>query len=354
MVLAPLSAGAHSLANEAGVGTTQPTPQNPRTGNFSNLFTASADLNDALSLRFDLSFTHDNPTPSAVGLPAESGGNIFTYSLGADVLAGEHFLFGATLDVSPRSRQDTNMPVTFLNPVTSSPEEANLRLRTLSSLAGGMIDVGYSTAGDSDFELTADAALGVSRYGTSQEIIGITTRNGPVRTEDVIRRCETTTTLAERLACRSLLPALQAHDASSLVQARAALGVTATLWQDTDVGLSVAGYLYDQDPTQVGYFSVLSLGRSMTLGNGVALAPLQLTVRPSVARRWGNLSVDLSYQLGRYVADEGGNHLLGLKVAYRFNKSLKAWLRLTGQVDVAPELPPLRSSGLGAGVRYSF
>jgi hypothetical protein len=351
-VAVPLGAGAHSLSDEVSVAGTELTPRNPRTGNLSNLFTGMLDINDWLGARFDFSFTRDNPTPPTPGSPAfVTGANILTYSLGVDVALGENFFLSGAADLTPRTQQRSVVP--FIDSATGQEVDAHAFLVTGSRLFGAAVNAGYGSAGSSNLEVNVDAALGFTRYSSNLDVQGIETPRGTFRAGQIVQYCQTASTRSAREMCRTLLPAL-ARRSDTLNELRAGLGAFLTLWQDTDVGLSGAAYFYDKDPTEVGYFSVVALGRSVLAGSTLQIAPLQFTVRPSVTRRFGDLSLDLSYQYGRYVADEGSNHLIALKVSYRFNRSFKAWLRLSGQSDVAPELTPLRSASLGLGVRWTF
>jgi len=63
---------------------------------------------------------------------------------------------------------------------------------------------------------------------------------------------------------------------------RLSANVSATLFTDTDVTLSGDYYVYQQNPAQVGFFTLVAPGR----GAGVPIAPL----RYEVGRRWSTAS----------------------------------------------------------------
>src|SRR5205085_7319885 len=82
---------------------------------------------------------------------------------------------------------------------------------------------------------------------------------------------------------------------------RFSANVSATLFTDTDVTLSGDYYVYQQNPAQVGFFTLVAAGR----GAGVPIAPLRYEVRPEVVHRFGDLSARLWVQAGEYVPGTG-------------------------------------------------
>ena len=127
---------------------------------------------------------------------------------------------------------------------------------------------------------------------------------------------------------------------------------TAVVSQDTDLTLSGDYYVYDQDPAQVGYYSIAAVGR---LGNGLPIAPLQFTVRPEVAHRWGAFSAKIWLQGGRYVAgagqSTGGG---GVRLQYKFSKVFRLWVSGSGQRDVDEQGAETKSGTLALGAGYRF
>ena len=353
LLLAPALAAAHSISDEVGGAVTQPTVQNPRSGNLYNILSGSFDLSDAFTLGVDLGLTLDPPMRAQGGASfGSSGGRVLNGALLLDFLPSEHFLLGVSLDFSPRSRTESATTVLFTNSL-GTLVTADALLRSTSSSFGAGLTASYATAGESNLEFTFDGAVGFSRDNTVQSISSIETPRGMVQADEVIRSCENATTLSLETLCRSLLPVLRAEP-STLSQLRLSLGVTATLFEDTDIGLGGTLYLYDRDPTRVGYFSLMAMGRMVLLGNGMAVAPILFTASPALSHRFGNLSADLSYQYSRYLADLGSGHAFSLRLAYRFSQGFQLWLRPGLQLDVQPGAEPIRSFALSAGVRFSF
>ena len=114
--------------------------------------------------------------------------------------------------------------------------------------------------------------------------------------------------------------------------------MTAIVEQDTDLTLSGDYYHYEEDPTQVGFFSVATAGRTLvTGGNGVPIAPLRYLLRPEVVHRFGDFSAKLWVTTGRYVtwARHSATH----------GQTLSPFAQLTWKSLETVELSP--------GVRYS-
>ena len=104
----------------------------------------------------------------------------------------------------------------------------------------------------------------------------------------------------------------------------------------------------------MGYFSVVAVGRTISTGGGIPLAPLQYSVRPSLQRRFGGFSLDGSYQFGRYVADLGTSHAVSVRAQYRFSKAWRAWVRVGGQVDLDADGNSTGAGSVAAGLRATF
>ena len=167
-----------------------------------------------------------------------------------------------------------------------------------------------------------------------QAIRALQVRGQPVSAERITELCARARNTA---GCQQATAALGNHP-DSLLQARLALGVTETLYDHTDIGVRGAYSLYNQDPTSAGYFSVATAGRGEdpSLGQGVPVAPLKYTVRPSVAHRFGKLGLNLSYEYGHYVGAEGESHAVGFKASYKLSKCWRMWLAGEDRADFDP------------------
>ncbi|HLL52441.1 MAG TPA: hypothetical protein VK447_02785 [Myxococcaceae bacterium] len=353
----PASALAHSVSTELTLGANQRTQQNPRSGFLSDTVTGVAELSEQVSLNAVVGLTRDNATQvqsgSVFAEHVPRGGTILNGSVGADWLPSERWTLGAAVDVSPRSTTYSDTTVLFEENLTGRTAEADALLRTVSSSFGLAAFAGWMTGGESDVETAVDGSASLTRFATTQSVVGIQTPRGPVSAQQVQNHCARATTAAQRAQCRLLQAALEARP-SALAQLRFTAGLTETLFANTDVGLSASVYVYDKDPTEVGYFSVLAVGRTVSLGNGFPLAPLRFSVRPSVMHRFGDFWLDGAYQFGRYVDDLGATHALSVRAQYRLGKAWRVWLRAGGTADVDADGQATRSATLGGGVRFTF
>jgi hypothetical protein len=136
--------------------------------------------------------------------------------------------------------------------------------------------------------------------------------------------------------------------------ARLSAGVTATVSVDTDLALSGDYYAYKDNPTKVGIWSIGTAGL-MNIGGGVPIAPVRYLVRPEVTHRFGAFSARLWLQGGHYVESAGGvTGGAGLKLEYRFSKSFRMWLNLSGQTDAADDGTSTKAGAVGLGGGYRF
>lgn len=352
LLVAPSTARASSVSAEGGVGSTQPTTQNPRTGNEVLFLSSSLDLSDAWALHADVGYTHDNPSRrSSSSSFATTGGNIFVLAPGVEFNPTDHWTLGLDVDLSPTSKQSAGTVITETNGTTST--DVNARLATATSSIGTSALVGWNSASLSDWETEVDLSIAATGYNTVQRVDAIQTASGPVTASGIQSYCAKATTATALAACKPLLAAIRGAP-DTLLQGRIALNAVETIHDDTDVGLTGTYFLYDQDPTTVGYFSLLTVGRSVSMGNGLAVLPAQFSLRPMVGHRFGRLGLELAYQFIRYVDDLGAGHGVTARIQYKFDRNWKLWVKLTGQLDVTSTTGTTHSGTMSAGIRYTF
>ncbi len=346
--LLPHIASAHSVSDEVGVGTSQSSPRNPRTGFIYDTISGVADVSEPVALRFSLTLTHDNATKPARGAGfGDTGGNITAGTVGLDWNPSEHVPLSFEIDVSPKSSQGSDASITFDESGTSI--NADALLRATSSSLGLVLSGGYETAGDSNFETATNGSFSVMHFNTTQNVTAFQGANGPIEAQRVRDSCART---PDAQGCRQLTALFRARPAD-LNQFKLFALLSETFYVDTDVTLNGAYYFYDQDPTQVGYFNIAAFGRT-GLGAGVPIAPLQFTVRPDVLHRFGAFSVDVSYQYSKYVPGDGYGNSLGLKLQYKFGRAFKAWITANWQSDIDDQGSSTKTSIIALGIRYSF
>jgi hypothetical protein len=347
-VLVPAIAAGHSLSDEFGVGSSQSGPRNPRTGFLYDRVSGVASASEKLDLRFDLTLTHDVATKPKHGARfGDTGGNIAAGAFGIDWNPNDHFTLGAELDFSPRSSQSSDTTVTFDDGAATS--KADALLKTTTSSVGFGLSGGYDTAGSSNFETLLNASASVTHFSAVEDLSSIEGANGAVDRQNVLSYCTRVPTAA---GCRQLLALFRLRGAE-VNQFKLSALLLETVMVDTDLSLSGGYYFYDHDPSQLGFFNIVSFGRT-SFGNGMPLAPLRFTLRPGVGHRFGPLLLDLSYQYSQYVPGDGHGNGVALKVQYKFSKSFKAWITANGQDDRDDQGNSTISSGLAFGLRYSF
>ena len=154
---------------------------------------------------------------------------------------------------------------------------------------------------------------------------------------------------------RAPVRALAEGDAAHAARARR--HVLHTIEDTTDLGLNASYYLYDEDPTQLGYYSLATLGRG-NLGNGVSIAPLRYTVTPTIGDRWGALSGTLAVTYGMYIRDVSYEVTTSLRVQYKLKLEgaarLKLYSQLAGSRAADPEGNTTTSMSLALGAKYSW
>jgi hypothetical protein len=351
----PTAAWAHSVTDEVGFGSSPATTNNPSTGFLYDRLGGEGDINDHWDIRGDVMLTHDQAAPPQQGARfGSSGGNILFFDLGGDWQPDDHISFGLEGDFAPKSNQASDAQIAVAGPDGGSAL-ADADLRTATSSLGFTVNVGLDTAGESNWESAGNTSLAVTHFSTDQLVAAVANRRTNFELPTLRTACEKAQTAGRApISCAALL-----GEPGDITQSRVAANFTETLYEDTDVGLTGAYYIYDKDPTTVGYFTLATRGRvatggSFAFGQGLAIAPYQFTVRPDVAHRFGGLRLDLSYQYGQYVPGQGYSNAVGLKADYKFNRAWKVWLAVILEKDTDGSGNQTTSGSVAAGVRFRF
>jgi hypothetical protein len=210
----------------------------------------------------------------------------------------DHLAFDASGFVSPQS-------ITVEHGVQVS-ETSKGSVRDKTSSFGFDVGAEYDTAGATNAESAIELSVGASSYSTTQ---AVRVRNAKLSTGSA---------------------RLGAPEEAALVQWRADANFIETLFEDTDVSLLGTYYLYNRATAATGYYGASVFGRSVD--DGIPVAPLQYSVRPSLTQRFGALQLRAYAQYGAY--RYGGSSLgAGLKAQYKFTSALRAWLAANLQRD---------------------
>ncbi len=317
----------NSISDELGLGAGQTDPHNPRNGQLMDTLSASIDVGSGWSLELSAGLTLVGAIQGNSEQFGSEGGNTVYFSPGVTYEVSEHVLLGLALAFSPKSKLLADTTVAFTGPLGRTTE-ADAQLSSTTRSSSVRLSFSYDTAGESDYETGLDFDFGVNHFDTEQHIEKLRGPNGGVVDQAQLQAyCQT------HVCSRQLLGLLR-NRATPLNQTEVRAGVTETFFQNTDLGLSGAYFFYDRDPTDIGFFGLATAGRGMTsFGNGVPLAPVQWSLRPEVTRRFGDFSVRLWLEHGRYVDNEGTTNVLGVKLQYRFSKGFRMWLIASWQRD---------------------
>jgi len=338
------------VSNELAVATSPPTPTSPRTTQVSDALDALVEVGGGLSLTASLAATSLRPIAEIPGQQyATRGSTVWTLGAGLVWEIGDHLTLDASGHVSPESELQADSAVAWVT--AAGPVTVDALLKSHSSSAGGTLAASYDTAGDSAAETAVDLGLSLERFVTDQKVVEIRgPRVGSVTAADIQTLCRTRPALCPK----QLVGALRGMPAN-LSQVALQVAVTETLWRDTDLGLAAGFYGYDKDPTEVGYFTLAGGGRAgASFGGGVALAPLQWTIRPSLSRRLGDWTLRLAWQHGTYMSGEGTLDALTARVQLRITPTFRMWVTVLGQRDRDAEAHTAitRSLALGALCRW--
>lgn len=327
MVFLALSASFPALAHDVGVdvsgAVTTSSDVNPRSGGAGVSVTGAWDVSDSFSVFGLAGWLHDMPTRT--GTTSSDGGDVFRFSLGAQWLPRPQWMVMLAVSGSPPSQQ-TN---TTTRRVFDRDVDAIIDSNSYSF--GAQLYGGWMSDWGGDFESMVDVGAGFNRYDIFQKL----------RLQDG--------EFVRRLCGRRDFEVCQLVDGVStpLWQGRFSASYTATLLRNTDLGAEVTAFVYDRDPADVGYFSVVQAGRS-DLGSGVPVLPLVFSVRPSVSHRFSRLTLRVSYQYGLYASALGAMHAATVKTTLKLGTDWRLWLSVTGQLDV--DLAPTIVSLGGAAV----
>ncbi|MCA3013238.1 MAG: hypothetical protein INH41_12660 [Myxococcaceae bacterium] len=329
------SAGAHDVGLDAFLNTTAPSANNPRTGALGLSLSGSVDVSTRWSIFLSGLFLRDFGTRTAEA--ASPGSNVGFASAGVTWLASDHLLFLALASGSPPTVQRSALEVTF------PAGTADLVVAGTNASVGGTLLASYATAGLSTLEHALDVSVAINHYVTSQVAeLPQTARATAVRT------------FCAKNAAVGPCPLVNGQR-DSLTQVRLGATWVGTVALRTDVGLDVAGFLYDApDPAAVGLFTVVQNGRTTDFGNGVPAAPWAVTARPSVTHRFKAFSVRAAYQLGVYTSGLGLNHLLSARLSWKATSWLRLSLSVMVQADVTQQQVVNRGATLGLGSLFVF
>ncbi len=369
--LTPGRAAASSVSNEVGGQATQTTPSNPRAGDVADLFKANIDVGESFVLRPAIGYTYEFGTAVPTGgFFKGTAASIFALSVGLDWEANDALTLSVDALFSPSSSQSADTVFTLTGPAGGIEQRDGL-LQTMASSYGADFFADYLIGNPlaDALAFAVDGDVGWLALNVDQALEKLENEMGTAASSvSRIRAfCNATKVSAEVRQCQALAPLLSSGT-DTLHEFRLAAGGTVTVGGEIDVGLHGAFYLYNKDPSEFGYYSSLTSGRTdlhnLSLGNGVPLAPYRFTLRPDVTRRVGPVSLTLWYQFALYASDLGTSQVFGARLQWAIGQWWKVWLTGNVQVDLQPPFSTgsplakgtqtLISGALASGFRVAF
>ncbi len=338
------NAHANAAAEEISAGATVSASTSPSLGWIANRLAGAWDATSRWQLRIALDATR-------VMAPAgEESNTIFNTSASADLELDSHWTVSLTAGGSPAST--THSSATILDDTLPGDQgEAVAQLAARSAVMSLAASLEYDTGGSSDHETSGSITVGATHFRSIQAITAIIDPDGQMLTPgEVGDHC----TLHP---CSAELRSALSPKGTQLTQLALGASVLHTLEGTGDLGLSASYYLYDEDPTQLGYYSLATLGRG-NLGTGVSIAPLRYTVTPTIGDRWGPLSGTLAVTYGLYVRDVNYEVTTSLRLQYKLKLEgaarLKLYSKLAGSRGADQDGNTTTSMSLALGARYSW
>ncbi|MEW5741130.1 MAG: hypothetical protein AB1938_19565 [Myxococcota bacterium] len=314
VVLVAPAAWGHDVSVDVSGSLISTSQNNPRAGSAGVFATGGFDVSDSVSLFGSLGYTRELGTRNALGWT--SGANVLLLALGAMWLPGDSWMTMLTVTGSPPSRIRSATTYDVVS------RQVDVVVDSRSWVMGGLWTLSWmQPPHDGPWSSLVDVIAGASWFDVFQQVVVPDSPAG----DGVRAQCALPNPPP---AC-----ALVAGVSSPLLQVRLGGGYTGTLFDDTDFGVEVQGFLYDRNPDDVGYFSVLNVGRGLELGTGVPVLPLAVSVRPSVLHRFSKVSLKLAYQWGLYTGGQGSNHVLTFRTTWKVTKAWRLQATVTGQMD---------------------
>jgi hypothetical protein len=337
-------ARANAAAEEISAGASVSAPTTPSLSWIANRITGAWDATSRWQLRISLDATR------VMAPGGEESNTIFNTSASADLTIDSHWTVSLIAGGSPAST--THSSATILDDTLPGDQgEAVAQLAARSAVMSLAASLDYDTAGSNDHETSGSITVGATHFRSIQAITSIIDPDGQMLTP---REVDDHCTLYS--CTRALLSALSPKG-TQLTQLVIGAGVLHTVEGTGDLGLSASFYLYDQDPTQLGYYSLATLGRG-NLGSGVSIAPLRYTVTPTIGDRWGPLSGTLAVTYGMYIRDVSYEVTTSLRVQYKLKLEgaarLKLYSKLAGSRGADPDGNTTTSMSLALGAQYSW
>lgn len=310
------AARADELSAELTASSASASPSDPRAGGAGLEVSGELDLSQTWIGRASAGLTR----VMNQGREGTEGAWVSAFSLGADWLAGERWFVGGEAFFSPPTAQSFATDVLYTGPRGGElVAEGSLEDRTAT--LGAALYGAWFRGGDGWLEPSLDVALSTTRFTSRQRLTSVIGREGQsIEPEEVRRFCE-----RAPLRCPTGLLAATEGQEAALQQTAIHLGATATILEDTDVGVGGSYYLYSDDPGEVGFFTVgaQARGGEASFGGGIPIAALAWTAKLSVAQRLGEGRLALGVNAGPLQGSDGRIVEARISGSYRLTRALR-------------------------------
>ena len=338
---------ADSVSEEVSVGTTVATATNAATQWVSDRIAGSWEPNQRWRVELEMSATRSRSTEISANASSGVGG-----SLAADLSPSSHWTLGAIVGWAPYVTKSSFARIEA-DGLPDGMVEADVNLVSSSWMMSVGLSAAYDSGGTGDFSTAASLRVGASYYDSEQSIV-------TVRDPDTLREY-TTMELREDCEyygdCSAELREGLWPQWTQVQQFTLGASVTETVYQDTDLGMDFEYYLYNQDPTQAGYFTMATVDGG-NLGEGISVSPMDYVLSPSIGHRFGDFAATGTLSYGKYIRDLGHDVTASLRVQVRLpladDKRLRLYTKLTSSWDVTPEDLPRQSVSLALGGQYAW
>jgi hypothetical protein len=337
--IVPAAARADGLSEEVSAGTTPQTQATASASWLTDKLAGTWEPGADWQIRLDLAGTHYFHIKAS---------DLLLANLSVEYDPDPHWIFRLGAGGSPSSTADSTLRVQAQNAL-GTPVTGEAASTAASSSLSGSAWLGYETAGDGDAETTVSLSATATALDTRQQITSVRGRNGQTLTLDELRM------FCASHPCGDGLAAALAGTPATLHQLVLAAGVSEQLFRNTELGVDGSYFLYDQDPTQVGSFSLTRAGQTT---GGIGIAPVRYTAVPSLIQRIGPVMAMTSVAYSKYVDDQGwaldATLRIQLKLALDGDTRLKLWAKLVGSRDIDQMNAVTKAGSVALGAQYTW
>jgi hypothetical protein len=335
------------VSDQLSVGVAPSSPSIPRTGFLSDKILGSNELSSSLALIYSAAVTRDLGAPASAGSRfPDRGGTIFRLGAGTEWQASRHWALIPMVSGSPPSTTRTSTTIPFQDATGMSTNLAG-DLQVKSSSVGGELTVELDTLDAWGPELVVTTTAGLLNYWSTQRLLKLQLASDAVVTQAALaQQCQTQ-------GCSPEVHSLLGKQSPTLLQAYAELDVTGII-RRTQLGVSGTAFGYSHDPAQFGFFGIAAFARGPSIGDGVPLAPLRLSVQGHVTQKLGRFRFAATGEAGDYVDSEGSTVSLSAKPSYDVTPRVRLWATGTWQRDRLAGLGTTAMFVAALGLRWAY